>query len=155
MKNKVLGIVLLIGSILTAYFSLYQYLKFSQYSQYQMDESKIANSSLFTWGIDSWEQRYDVLEVEGWIVYKGENIETWKLSMIIQNSNNCYIVPLVMRGREDVTEKLNDGVNYDYSGFSATVNRRYIENGNTRYYILYENNGRDMIVDINGSIGGE
>ena len=65
-KNKVLVMVLVIGVILVAIFVLYQYLKYSQYNQYHIDESKIADSSLFIWGIDAVDSKYDVLKVVGW-----------------------------------------------------------------------------------------
>ena len=155
MKKKIIAIVLIMGTVLIVIFNLYQYLKYSQYSTYEIDKNKIADSSQFAWHIDTMEYKYDVLKVNGWILYKGEEVSTWKLSMIIQNQDgSCYMVPMEMQQRTDVTEAQNDGFNYDYSGFSATINRRYIKPGNVHYYILYQNNGRDMVVDIDGAAGG-
>lgn len=154
-KNKVLVMVLVIGVILVAIFVLYQYLKYSQYNQYHIDESKIADSSLFIWGIDKVNSKYDVLKVDGWIAYKGESISTWELSMIIQNDDKCYVVPMALQNRADITETMNDGFNYDNSGFAVTINKRYIQSGSVHYYVLYKNNGKEMIVDIDGAIGGE
>ncbi len=154
-KNKVLGVVLAIGLLLAIFFVLYQYLKYSQYSQYQIDESKIVDSSLFVWGIDAVDSKYDVLKVNGWIAYRGESISTWEISMIIQNDDNCYVVPIALQNRTDITEAMNDGFNYDNSGFAVTINKRYIQSGSVHYYVLYKNNGKEMIVDIDGAIGGE
>lgn len=154
-KNKVLAIVLAIGVVLAIFFVLYQYLKYSQYSQYQIDESKITDSSLFIWGIDAVDSKYDVLKVSGWMAYRGESISTWDLSMVIQNDDNCYVVPMALQNRTDITEAMNDGFNYDNSGFVVTINKRYIQSGSAHYYILYKNNEKEMIVDIDGAIGGE
>lgn len=154
-KNKVLVMVLVIGVILVAIFVLYQYLKYSQYNQYHIDESKIADSSLFIWGIDAVDSKYDVLKVSGWMAYRGESISTWDLSMVIQNDDNCYVVPMALQNRTDITETMNDGFNYDNSGFAVTINKRYIQSGSVHYYVLYKNNGKEMIVDIDGAIGGE
>lgn len=93
--------------------------------------------------------------MDGWIAYKGESISTWELSMIIQNDDKCYVVPMALQNRADITETMNDGFNYDNSGFAVTINKRYIQSGSVHYYVLYKNNGKEMIVDIDGAIGGE
>ena len=89
-------------------------------------------------------------------LYRGESILTWKLSLLIQNDDgSCYVVPMAVQERKDVTEAMNDGFNYNTSGFSVTVNKNYIKSDHAHYYILYENNDRDMIVDLDEAIREE
>ena len=68
MKKKIIAIVLIMGSALIVIFNLYQYLKYSQYSAYEIEKNKIADSSQFAWHIDTMEYKYDVLKVNGWIL---------------------------------------------------------------------------------------
>lgn len=155
-KWKILNAVLILGTVLTAVFTLYQYLKYSQYSTYQLEEQKITDNSFFALDVESMEERYDVVKIHGWIAYRGESISTWKLSLLIQNDDgSCYVVPMAVQERKDVTEAMNDGFNYNNSGFSVTVNKNYIKSDRAHYYILYENNDRDMIVDLDEAIREE
>ncbi len=97
-----------------------------------------------------------MVKIHGWIAYRGESILTWKLSLLIQNDDgSCYVVPMAVQERKDVTEAMNDGFNYNNSGFSVTVNKNYIKSDRAHYYILYENNDRDMIVDLDEAIREE
>lgn len=155
-KRKILNAVLILGMVFTTVFTLYQYLKYSQYSTYQLEEQKITDNSFFALDVESMEKRYDVVKINGWIAYRGESISTWKLSLLIQNDDgSCYVVPMAVQERKDVTEAMNDGFNYNNSGFSVTVNKNYIKSDRAHYYILYENNDRDMIVDLDEAIRKE
>ncbi len=155
-KKKILNAVLIFGITLAFAFALYQYLKYSQYGTYQIDEEKITDNSFFALDIDALEKRYDTVKINGWIAYQGESILTWKLSILIQNEDgSCYIVPMALQKRTDVTKAMNDGFDYDNSGFSVTINKRYIKSDHAHYYILYENNDRNMIVDIDEAIREE
>ena len=90
---------------------------------------------------------------------KDENIDTRSIKLIIANDDGSfYLVPTKMTDRKDVTKAKNsEGEKYDYdkSGFAVAVNKSYVQSPNSKIYVLYGNNGRNEIVDIDETFGGE
>lgn len=63
------------------------------------------------------------LEISGWVVKKGLPLTAFDVEIICWNeaAQEGYIIPCAFESRPDVTNAMADNVNYDNSGFKATV----------------------------------
>lgn len=92
---------------------------------------------------------YNYFSAEGYAYIPGESIEVSCMQMLIydENTDVYYALPTETVKREDVTESVNDGNDYDYSGFrSAAYKNKIPENG--KLMLLYRCNGRKILVEL-------
>lgn len=103
---------------------------------------KLGNVSELTYDIESIED-YENQKgkiISGWIIEKNKRYSffnygsdyhgvgiynNYKLCLIIDD--NVYIFPTKLESRDDITKKINDGINYDRCGFTAYVNNKYTD----------------------------
>ncbi len=134
------------------WFGFYQYTRFSFLPEFDISDIEIYDSDKYSWCIDSLEDKTDIYLINGWVLLRGENIDSHKISVVIKNEDGSwYVFPTSMKERTDVTEKYNDeskAVRYDYdaSGFYGAVYKRYVHSENAKIYILYQNNRRYELV---------
>ena len=80
--------------------------------------------------------------IEGWCVILGQETKPVSMHVLLRNDNSgVYLkMPTTIVSRVDVTEALNDGVNYDNSGYSVNVNSEKIDFTKNKFEIciLYE-----------------
>lgn len=137
--------------------NLYQYLRFSFYNKIDISEITLADTEKYNWEINTLTERTDIYQIDGWIVRKGEDITSSYINLIIANTDGSYfLVPTTMKTRTDVTASLNSdfsAYDYDASGFSTAINKRYVYSPDSKLYILYRNNNRYEIVDISVTFG--
>lgn len=78
----------------------------------------------------SWIKNTSQIKVEGYSYIKGINIdesEKVKKSAIVVNGDKKYFIPVKNILRKDITEKINDGFNYDYSGFEFSIIASFLD----------------------------
>ena len=67
---------------------------------------------------------------------KGIPSEKSELRLIIYNEHKIYTLPVKSYIREDITQWLNDGNNYDASGFVAGLDKSKLAKGNYELGIM-------------------
>ena len=87
--------------------------------------------------------------IEGWGVLSGEEISTFEIYIILWNEEKKegIVLPTQYKERPDVTAFMNDGVNYDKSGFKAVISKKKLDDAKYNIYIKYQNNGHDICLD--------
>jgi len=96
-----------------------------------------------------------LLSLSGWALVPEESIETYRIHILLQNTNNSqYLkIPTIMSKRTDVTQYFHDpyfeeNFNYDMSGWQASVKTGRLSLPLEQYEVvlLYQNNLRYIIV---------
>ena len=126
------------------------------------DYEIVENTNEFEYGIDVARRTNDIVngdlfEINGWCIIRG--IETRPISMhvVIESNNEYFLLPTVVRKREDITAGMNDGVNYDWSGFSSSINNAskiFGDRTNNKIYILFETKDDIKLIPIDVTIDG-
>ena len=123
----------------------------SNINQYQYEIENLE------WERDDTSFSKDLIKIKGWLVKKGEGTNSASIKIVFQDtvSKEYYLLPTLMEDRDDVTEKINDGQFYRYSGFSATVS--YIDkldNKNQDYalFALYQLNNKTILLPLNTTL---
>ena len=80
-------------------------------------------SSELTVNVDEYSQNENLISVAGWAIKKGVPTGAFDMTVILWNEkeNLGYEIPTAMAVRSDVTSAMEDGVNYDHSGFSSKI----------------------------------
>ena len=89
---------------------------------------------------------YDM--VRGWIVAKGHEISEYDTQIILyeDGSDKGMLWLAKMESRSDVTEMMNDGTNYDASGFQAMIPSKYAEGKKYKIAIAFYIDQKQYIV---------
>lgn len=107
--------------------------------------------------VDEWDIQSSNPNVSGWCLKPGEDINTVDFSVILWDEEAAvgYKIPTQMIIRQDVTEAINDGHNYNACGFQANIIGKKFDW--SQKYILgfeYKNNGNLIYILTEHSIGG-
>lgn len=153
MKNRLLlGVFLAVGTI--AIFVSYICFRNNAARTHILDDKKekieqVGKSRKYLYNIDTLDKvSQDNFEISGWIIKKKENIKNISINIMLKDDNKFYVLPTKIEKREDVTQKFNDGTNYDFSGFRAYLKKpKGIKK--SRIYILLKINGRSRIIKTN------
>ena len=171
MKNKSLILVILTGFILflTSYLVfrinvsqvsiLHPHKEPSYATLYKKNNYKKVKNKHYVYSIDNISVNDNSkgkknLIVDGWIIKKNVKINKESISVAIKKSSNSYyILPTEVISRADVTKKLNDKNNYNYSGFSTNMTiPSKMKTGNSNIYILININGKTDLIKTNYTI---
>lgn len=97
------------------------------------------------------------LDIRGWFLIKGYQSTTVNLHILLKNNttNDCYELPTAILTRTDVTENLNDGIDYDNSGFYTNAyNKKFdFENSSYEIAILYETENNKYLYNTGSVVG--
>ena len=79
-------------------------------------------------------ENQDYAKVRGWILARGHEIVEFDTQIILyeDGSDKGLLWLTQMENRTDVTEMMNDGINYDESGFQTMIPSKYVEGKNIR-----------------------
>ena len=79
-------------------------------------------------------ENQDYAKVRGWILARGHEIVEFDTQIILyeDGSDEGLLWLTQMENRTDVTEMMNDGINYDESGFQTMIPSKYVEGKNIR-----------------------
>ena len=74
-------------------------------------------------------ENQDYAKVRGWILARGHEIVEFDTQIILyeDGSDEGLLWLTQMENRTDVTEMMNDGINYDESGFQTMIPSKYVE----------------------------
>ena len=74
-------------------------------------------------------ENQDYAKVRGWILARGHEIVEFDTQIILyeDGSDKGLLWLTQMENRTDVTEMMNDGINYDESGFQTMIPSKYVE----------------------------
>lgn len=86
-------------------------------SEYRFDLENVA------WEKDEISITKDYVYIDGWLIKPGEQVNKAAIKVVIKKSNTdmYYILPTDLIERKDVTESMDDGNDYKYSGFSVKI----------------------------------
>lgn len=115
------------------------------------DISKFDLEGNCIWNIDKCEMLNDILYIEGYFFKENENIESAKEFVVLKDINNKYYkIPTVIIPRDDVNNLYSNtsDINYTYSGFSANVKRRELNQGDYEIYILYQSSNNNILKNL-------
>ena len=95
------------------------------------------------------------LLIDGWACRQNEEIKKVLCWVVLKDikENKYFKISTLLVKRSDVTQAINDGVNYDNSGFTAKINKSLLKK-NTQYqiYILYLNNDNQVLINTNKNL---
>ncbi len=126
--------------------------------------SQVAPSEYMTcldvcdWKKDADQTTKDYVIINGWALKPGMEIFEASISVVIRSTENdkYYILPTKMIQRSDLTSYMNDGYNYEKSGFSTSVAYWHkLADSEYELFLLYDLNGTgDVLIPLNAFIGG-
>ena len=153
LREKIIIVILIICLAVCALLCIYQYCRYAVYPKFDLSKEEIADSSQYTWDVESLQQERGFYAISGWIVLNGESIKSHYIQLVIENEDGtCYLAPTSMVMRSDVTNVLNENakeqIDYDASGFASSLNKRYVHSNDSKIYVLYRNNDHRELVDI-------
>ena len=150
MRRRIVTVLIVLAVIVSIGVSMYQYIKYGVYNKIDISTIPAADADDYEWFIDELESKNgQVYNAEGWVVRKDEDIESYNIHLVIVNNDGtAYAVPTERKERTDITEYFGSEYNYDASGFNATINAKYIIPQESRLYLLYQNNDRCELIDL-------
>ena len=102
--------------------------------------------------------KYDgnLLKIEGWSIIIGKTTNPITMHILLKNAETEMILklPTSILTRTDVTEAINDGINYDNSGFKVELNYKKSNIKEAKYEILllYQVGEEQYIIPLNKKI---
>ncbi len=78
--------------------------------------------------------------LSGWLIEKPDTISKVNRNFILSDGNNTYKLNTIMEKRSDITERWNNGNNYDNSGLQGNGLIKYLNKGQYRIGFLIINN---------------
>ncbi len=78
--------------------------------------------------------------LSGWLIEKPDTISKVNRNFILSDGNNIYKLNTIMEKRSDITERWNNGNNYDNSGLQGNGLIKYLNKGQYRIGFLITDN---------------
>jgi len=88
--------------------------------------------------IDFYEETDDIIKIRGWSVNFKDKSKKRKIKLGLKGIRNNYIVEVDAEIRKDITNTINDGNNYDNSGFNVEIDKSKIKKGQYELIIISE-----------------
>lgn len=70
-------------------------------------------------------------EYFNWVCGKGESVYINNKIVLIDSNDNILGFNTVSQQRDDITSKINDGIDYKKCGINAVIDKKVLEEGNT------------------------
>ncbi|MCR5467809.1 MAG: hypothetical protein K6F37_02505 [Lachnospiraceae bacterium] len=88
------------------------------------------------------------LRITGYAFKENESIESVNVSVVVEDlsSGSTYSLTTGIVERTDITKIIDDGSDYNYSGFQAVTKKQSLS-GKYHVYIIYKNNGDNVLID--------
>lgn len=86
------------------------------------DESLLILSDNICYYVESEIRREKTLEIIGWAIYNGKSSDSQKVLVALESPKKWLFFDTCAVERKDVTQFFNDGINYDMSGFTCSIN---------------------------------
>lgn len=145
-------IVSVVCSFLIIIFCFITYRDFIRVEKIKLDEFKISDEKFMCY-IDKIEKKDNAYHITGWALKKGEDINTVECYVGLENDKKeIYKIKTKKEDRPDVTNALNDGNNYNMSGFLGVFPSNIMPKEEYNVVIIYKNNGNNVIIKTDKKI---
>lgn len=145
--RKQLAVCLISIIILTFLYCSMLYYKNS--NVVKIDETWSNGNEILRVYLDYFDDSEKTIKLIGWCVLPEMNAGYAKNYIVFHNldTNNFYQVNTGFKKRTDVTETINDGYDYNNSGFYASVQKDKLPSGEYEVCILYLGNGKNLFFE--------
>lgn len=93
------------------------------------------------------------LLIQGWLVNLEKSSYNNNISLVLKNEGEAYRIRIDEKKRSDVTLYLNDGNNYDNSGFYLnTYLSEYVKDGSYQVYLEIRDDEGEYLYNLNQSV---
>ena len=94
------------------------------------------------------------INIDGWCIINGRKTAPVAMHVLLRDPkrDEYYEVPTTIVSRSDVTELINDGTNYDNSGFSVSLKNCSLHRRKYEIYIRYESGDDDYLIPTSKQI---
>ncbi len=154
-SKKNILILFCIGIILTVGYSLVIYYDNVHIEEIKLSDYQLGNENALG-AVDSITIQDNTTDVTGWFACKGVETNRVKMQIVLAlpEENVGYIVNTELRPNIDTTSFINDGLNYDNSGFKAVfLNEKFQKGKDYNIYLLFqgEYQGIEFLIDMNNT----
>lgn len=144
MIEKKITISYLLISLIISILFIVMYIITNQKTEFYEAKEINNNDPNFIFNIDEAHVDNNNLIISGWACTIGTNLDYVNRKVVLVDSQkNIIMLPTQMQKRLDVTNYLNDGKNYDYSGIKSKVPIRKLKKGEDYFIGLLD-------IDIEG-----
>lgn len=108
-------------------------------------ETKVAEK--MTWEIESMTGKNGYMTIKGYAYQPGVSVDTTETVVLAYDAENgvYYQLPTESVKKTKLTEKADDGCNYDYAEFKSVVALKKVPRG-SQVCIRYRGNGMDILI---------
>lgn len=140
--KKAIILILILSLVVSVVFCIMIFKEKSKIDMFDPSNCKENNNIQVT--IESI-QDSDFFIISGYAYVKGKKIKTVDGYVVLYNTETkeYYKLPTQLVSRPDLTESINDGVDYSNSGFIARVSKSKLDFNNSQFEICYYYNHDD------------
>lgn len=140
-------LVLAVFSLCAALYLSLLYLANQRVVLYDVTDCEIAEEGRIEYEISRILRPYNYIKITGYAYEPGVSIDRTDTTLLAFDpaADVYYKLPTESVKKEKLTEKADDGFNYDYAQFTSVVLRNKIPSG-CRVCILYRGNGASLLV---------
>lgn len=108
----------------------------------------------FVCKIENYIQTEKAISLEGWFAKKGKSISWRNCYIVLKNLNDGTCLQLETKAVKENNAKdfFDDGINYDYAGFSTTLQINKLNNNTYLVLLLFEDNGQMFLFNTEQAI---
>lgn len=126
---------------------IFQHNYYSKPAKTDLSQVQIADNT-YEFSIDtisSTSTQGDYILIEGWAAHTGKDLEHFNTQLVLYQDSleDALVFKLAMQTKTDVTTYLDDGYNYDSSGFSANIKSNLIGDDIYKIALLYNDTETD------------
>lgn len=109
------------------------------------------NAEKVTFKIEEFDDSYDFISITGYAYIPGESIDYSNIQVLAHDTKKqiYYKLPTEVVLKNEITQGMNDGYDYDYSGFKSVVYKNKIP-ANCSIAILYRCNDNNILIEDDG-----
>lgn len=100
-------------------------------------------SDITEYGIETAEIIDGNIVLKGWLIETPNTISRIDRNFILSDGNTAYKLNTIMQTRNDITERWNDGNNYDNSGLEGNGAVKYLDRGHYCIGFLINDNDQN------------
>lgn len=150
-SGKVAGFVAAVFSVFAMLFLLLVYFMNQRVEVIDISDCNRSSAEKVEFEIEKFDDSYDFISITGYAYIPGESIDYSDIQVLAHDMEKqvYYKLPTEVILRNEITQGMNDGYNYDYSGFKSVVYKKEIPK-NCSIAILYRCNSNNILVEDNG-----
>lgn len=149
--RKVAGFVSVVFSVFSVLFLLLVFFLNQRVEVIDISACDRNSAEKVIFKIEEFDDSYDFISITGYAYIPGESIDYSNIQVLAHDMKKqvYYKLPTEIVLKKEITQGMNDGYNYDYSGFKSVVYKNKIPT-NCNIAILYRCNDNNILVEDNG-----